>query len=173
MNPNASSFDSSWFRAALGQFATGVTVITARDRDQHDEARLAGLTATSFNSLSLDPPLILWSLDNRAGSLPLFEASSHYAINVLSSEQIELARRFSSRTVFGNQRFDGLTWREGLGGAPLLQGCCAWFECSNLSRHQAGDHLIFIGQVERCAFEPREPLLFQAGGFKTVSDLSG
>ena len=169
MTTATSALDPRYFRNALGQFATGVTIVTTRNAGADGSAQLTGLAATSFNSLSLDPPLILWSLGNKAGSLPLFEACSHYAINVLAADQMDLVQRFSSRTLFGNARYEGLDYRDGLGGAPLLHGCCAWFECINQSHYVEGDHIIFIGRVERCAFEERAPLIFQAGGFQTLA----
>jgi len=169
MTTDVPAFDSRSFRNALGQFATGVTIVTTRNQGPDGSVQLTGLAATSFNSLSLDPPLILWSLGNKAGSLPLFETSSHYAINVLAADQMDLVQRFSSRTLFGNARYEGVDYREGLGGVPLLPGCCAWFECINQSHYIEGDHVIFIGRVERCAFETRAPLIFQAGGFQTLA----
>lgn len=155
-------FDSSHFRRSLGQFATGVTIITTRSPD----GAPIGFTASSFNSVSLEPPLVLWSLAIKAGSLTVFRGNTHYAINVLASDQIELSRRFGGRaSPLDKSRFDGLEWREGTGGAPVLLGCCAWFECFNRSRYEEGDHVIFVGEVERCGFEAREPLVFQGGAY--------
>ena len=168
----APDFDALHFRAALGQFATGVTIITTRVLDEEGRARLIGFTASSFNSVSLDPPLVLWSLSLAAGSLPAFRDNTHYAVNVLSSEQIDLSRHFgASATVDAGavvDRFDGIAWREGSGGAPVLKGCCAWFECFNRSRYEEGDHVIFVGEVERCGYANREPLIFQGGGYHTT-----
>ncbi len=166
--PRAPDFDRLHFRTALGQFATGVTIITTRAIGDDGETRLIGFTANSFNSVSLDPPLVLWSLAANAGSLAVFRDNTHYAVNVLASDQIELSRRFGTRASadpFALDRFEGIAWREGFRGAPVLEGCCAWFECFNRSRYEEGDHVIFVGEVERCGYEDREPLVFQNGGY--------
>ncbi len=165
-------FDNGHFRGALGQFATGVTIITTRSVDADGRPQLLGFTANSFNSVSLDPPLVLWSLALAAGSLPVFRDNSHYAVNVLASDQIELSRLFGARSASRApdatsmaDRFAGIAWREGFRGAPILDGCCAWFECFNRSRYEEGDHVIFVGEVERCGFSAREPLVFQGGNY--------
>ncbi len=165
-------FDTGHFRSALGQFATGVTIITTRATDADGEPHLLGFTANSFNSVSLEPPLVLWSLARAAGSLAVFLDNSHYAVNVLASDQIELSRLFGSSSrkpkadpALIGDRFDRIAWREGFRGAPILEGCCAWFECFNRSRYEEGDHVIFVGEVERCGFSAREPLVFQGGNY--------
>jgi flavin reductase (DIM6/NTAB) family NADH-FMN oxidoreductase RutF len=146
-------------RDCLGHFATGVTIVTACAPD----GTLAGLTVNSFNSLSLDPPLVLWSLSLRSTSLSTFEAASHFAVSVLSSGQLDLARRFARAQA---NRFAGLTVRTGLGGAPLIDGAVAWFECECRSHQRAGDHVLFIGQVRRCARDAGgQPLVFHKGHF--------
>jgi flavin reductase (DIM6/NTAB) family NADH-FMN oxidoreductase RutF len=153
--------DAQQFRAALGMFATGVTVVTVRSAD----GELVGLTANSFNSVSLDPPLVLWSLAQRAGSMPVFTRGSHYAINILAADQKELAQRFAMRDI---DRFAGVAWREGAGGAPVLDGAVAVFECANRSRYEEGDHVIFVGEVERCTARPgAQPLIFHGGRYFT------
>ena len=166
----APEFESAYFRNALGQFATGVTIITTKATPEDGAPRLLGFTANSFNSVSLDPPLVLWSLARTASSLAAFLDIPHYAINVLASDQIDLSRRFGSRSneAAALDRFDGIAWREGSHGAPILDGCCAWFECFNRSRYEEGDHVIFVGEVERCGFENREPLIFQGGDYHTT-----
>jgi flavin reductase (DIM6/NTAB) family NADH-FMN oxidoreductase RutF len=126
LRPLTPSFSAQEFRSALGAFATGVTVVTALD----PTGRPVGLTANSFNSVSLTPPLVLWSLSRRAGSLPAFSGGSHYAINILAADQKELAERFASKDV---DRFAGLTFRQGAGGAPVIAGSAAVFECFNRS----------------------------------------
>jgi flavin reductase (DIM6/NTAB) family NADH-FMN oxidoreductase RutF len=153
-------FDSGHFRKALGQFATGVTVITTR----LDDDRFFGLTASSFNSVSLDPPLVLWSLAQGATSLPLFTANTHYVINVLAGDQAELARRFAQRI---ENRFDGIEFELSYTGLPILKGAAAWFECHNRSRYPEGDHVIFVGEVERCDVQPKPALIFHNGSFVT------
>lgn len=155
------SFSSREFRAALGMFATGVTIVTARTGD----GRLVGLTANSFNSVSLDPPLVLWSLARAAASLGAFSAGSHYAINILAADQKELAQRFAAK---GAGRWLGVDYAEGIGGAPLIAGAAASFECFNRSRYEEGDHVIFVGEVERCGHRAHaSPLLFHGGQFYT------
>jgi flavin reductase (DIM6/NTAB) family NADH-FMN oxidoreductase RutF len=164
----APDFDSGHFRSALGQFATGVTIITARVVGKNGAPRPIGFTANSFNSVSLEPPLVLWSLSRRAASLPTFLDHARYAVNVLASDQIALSRRFGGRIDAATaivDRFDGIAWHEGSHGAPIIDGCCAWFECFNRSRYEDGDHVIFVGEVERCGFAAREPLIFQGGGY--------
>jgi flavin reductase (DIM6/NTAB) family NADH-FMN oxidoreductase RutF len=155
------SFSPEHFRAALGMFATGVTIVTARAAD----GSVIGLTANSFNSVSLDPPLVLWSLAQAAGSLPVFRAGSHYAINVLAKDQKALAERFALK---GADRWTGVDFVEGAGGAPLLAGAAATFECFNRSRYEEGDHVIFVGEVERCSWRGgASPLLFHGGRYYT------
>ncbi|TWO71176.1 flavin reductase family protein [Caenimonas sedimenti] len=155
------SFSSQEFRSALGMFATGVTIVTARSAD----GQLIGLTANSFNSVSLGPPLVLWSLARAAASLSVFAAGSHYAINVLASDQKAEAERFASK---GADRWSGVEFDEGVGGAPLLRGTAAVFECFNRSRYEEGDHVIFVGEVERCRWrEGASPLLFHGGRYYT------
>ncbi|WP_395142586.1 flavin reductase family protein [Schlegelella aquatica] len=162
----APTFSSLQFRQALGMFATGVTVVTARDAD----GRLIGLTANSFNSVSLEPPLVLWSLALRAGSMPVFARGSHYAINILAADQVELAERFASKNV---DRFAGVAWRPGLAGAPVLEGAAAVFECFNRSQYEEGDHVIFVGEVEHCTRrEGASPLIFHGGRYYTELPLS-
>jgi flavin reductase (DIM6/NTAB) family NADH-FMN oxidoreductase RutF len=155
------SFSTPEFRAALGMFATGVTIVTASAPD----GSVIGLTANSFNSVSLSPPLVLWSLSHAAASMPVFSAGSHYAINVLAADQKPLAERFAAK---GADRWAGVTFDQGVGGAPLLHGSAAIFECFNRSRYEEGDHVIFIGEVERCNHRAGAlPLLFHGGRFFT------
>jgi flavin reductase (DIM6/NTAB) family NADH-FMN oxidoreductase RutF len=155
------SFSSTDFRAALGTFATGVTVITARDAS----GKPVGLTANSFNSVSLTPPLVLWSLSRQASTMPAFARGSHYAINILAADQREIAERFARKDI---DRFDGIALRTGLSGAPVLDGVVAVFECFNRSQYEEGDHVIFVGEVEHCARrEGAQPLIFHGGRYYT------
>ena len=157
----APSFSTPDFRAALGMFATGVTIVTARAPN----GTPVGLTANSFNSVSLSPPLVLWSLARSAASMPAFEQGSHYTINILAAEQHALAARIASKAV---DRFDGVLFHEGAGGAPVLDGVAAVFECFNRSRYEEGDHVIFVGEVERCSARPgAAPLIFHGGRYFT------
>lgn len=146
------------FRDALSQFATGVTIITTRLKD----GSFLGLTASSFNSVSLDPPLVLWSLSQAANSLPIFTGNSHYVINVLSIEQAALAEKFTRPS---KARFKGVEFTLSPTGLPILSGVAAWFECHNRSRYPEGDHVIFVGEVECCDVQPQEPLVFHGGRF--------
>ena len=142
-------------------FATGVTIVTARDAT----GAPVGLTANSFNSVSLSPPLVLWSLSRTAGSMPEFERGSHYAINILAAEQHALAERFASKR---EDRFADVAFSEGAGGAPILDGAAAVFECFNRSRYEEGDHVIFVGEVERCSWRAGvPPLIFHGGRYFT------
>jgi len=149
------------FRAALGEFATGVTIITARA--PHG---FVGFTANSFNSVSLDPPLVIWSLSLRSRSLAAFEAAERYAVNVLASDQIALARRFSRPHL---DRFAGVAFRLDGTGAPLIEGCVAWLECRHHALHPAGDHMLFIGEVVAAAHRAAPPLLWHGGRFRVTA----
>ncbi len=155
----APSFSSTEFRTALGMFATGVTIVTARAPN----GQLVGLTANSFNSVSLSPALVLWSLSKAASSMDAFSTGSHYAINILAADQQALAQRFATR---GIDRFADVAFAEGASGAPLLSGCVATFECFNRSRYVEGDHVIFVGEVEHCTHSTgASPLLYHGGKF--------
>ena len=146
-------------------FATGVTIVTART----PAGVLVGLTANSFNSVSLQPPLVLWSLAQAAGSMAALSTGSHYAINILAADQKELAERFASGRA---DRWEGVPYTEGASGAPLLDGAAAHFECFNRSRYEEGDHVIFVGEVERCGHRAgASPLLFHGGRFYTEHPL--
>lgn len=169
MNPprqaQAPSFSALEFRSALGMFATGVTIVTTRTADGSP----IGLTANSFNSVSLAPPLVLWSLSRAAASMAAFRDGTHYAINVLAADQKALAERFAAR---GTDRWSGVESVPGAGGAPLIAGAAATFECFNRSRYEEGDHVIFVGEVERCTWrEGASPLLFHGGRFYTEHPL--
>ena len=157
-------FDTRHFRHALSQFATGVTVITTTAAD----GSMLGITATSFNSVSLQPPLVLWSLGAMSNSLAAFTACSHYVINVLSADQAALANRFASKLT---NRFDGIDIDLSENGQPILRGSVGWFECSNRSRYPEGDHIIFVGEVVQCEFVSLPPLVFHAGGYASTTPL--
>lgn len=160
--PYQASFDPRALRDTLGEFATGVTVVTARDA----EGQPVGVTINSFASVSLDPPLVLWSLGLHAKSLATFESCSHYAINVLAADQAGLSERFSQS---GGKRFVGLEAKVGAGGTPLLPGCCAWFECRNELRYPGGDHVILVGYVENFQREEKPPLVFHGGRYRSLA----
>jgi flavin reductase (DIM6/NTAB) family NADH-FMN oxidoreductase RutF len=161
----SSSLDTRALRSALGRFTTGVTVVTVRGPD----GRQAGITVNSFNSVSLDPPLVLWSLGKRSASMASFSTGSHYAINILGADQKDLANRFASRV---ENRFADVEFTPGVAGAPLLAGAAATFECFNRSRYEEGDHVIFVGEVERCTHrDDVSPLLYHGGKFYTEHPL--
>ncbi|NMX60626.1 flavin oxidoreductase [Pseudomonas sp. WS 5059] len=159
-NPS-SAFDTRAFRRALGNFATGVTVVTAADAS----GRKVGVTANSFNSVSLDPPLILWSIDKRSTSHEVFETASHFAVNVLAADQIDLSNNFARPK---EDRFAEVEYQAGEGGAPILADCSARFECEKYQQVDGGDHWIMIGKV--VAFDDcgRSPLLYHQGAYSMV-----
>ena len=156
--------DPAHMRQCLSRFATGVTIIATRAPD----GRFVGLTANSFNSLSLDPPLILWSLATKAQSLEVFKGQRFFSVSVLSVEQVDLARRFASRL---SDRFDGVACHEGIDGIPLIDGALAWFECERRTQTLHGDHWLFIGEVKRCAAADGSPLIFRHGEFAIADSL--
>lgn len=160
--PYQNSFDSRLLRDALGEFATGVAVVTARGADGQE----VGVTINSFASVSLDPPLVLWSLGLQSPSLAVFETCSHYAVNVLAADQVEYSQRFSQSF---DDRFAGIATSPGAGGSPLLPGCSAWFECRNELRYPGGDHVILVGYVEAVRREERPPLIFHGGRYRALA----
>ena len=154
----STAFDAVEFRKALGAFATGVTIITTKAAD----GTLVGLTANSFNSVSLNPPLVLWSLAESSLSLPVFRESPHWAVHVLATDQEELSGRFARR---GLDKFAGLDCDAGVGGVPLLKGCTARFQCRNAFQYEGGDHIIFVGEVLDFDRSETAPLLFHGGQY--------
>ncbi len=158
------TLDERHLRNALGRFVTGVTVITTRTPD----GRLEGLTANSFSAVSLDPPLVLWSLRSASSCLPSFESAGHFAVNVLGAWQFALSQHFAKR---GEHKFQSIIHASGLGGCPLLSDALATFECSKQTRVAGGDHVVFFGRVERAVYREGEPLVFGAGKYGTHSPL--
>ena len=151
------------FRDTLGMFPTGVTIVTARAPD----GTLIGLTVSSFNSVSLVPQLVVWSLSSHLQLVPALENAPVYAINVLAEDQQDLSNRFASRV---EDRFAGVEFTDGEGGVPLIAGCCAHFICQPHARHPGGDHIVFIDEVIR--FErnaDKRPLLFQGGAYQRLA----
>ena len=155
---SASAIDAREFRNALGSFATGVTIVTTRDAAGHD----VGLTANSFNSVSLDPPLVLWSLAKSSNSLSAFIEAEHFAVHILAADQEPLSNLFAMR---GADKFAGLQMERGEGGTPLLRGCAARFECRTAYRYAGGDHEIFVGEVLTFEHFDRPLLVYQKGGY--------
>jgi flavin reductase (DIM6/NTAB) family NADH-FMN oxidoreductase RutF len=155
---DSENFDSRELRNALGTFATGVTIITARSK----AGKLVGLTANSFTSVSLQPPLVLWSASLYADSLSAFQEGSHFVVNVLAADQIELSNKFARKH---EDKFIDVDHIIPECGAPVLIGSAAHFECRNEYRHYGGDHIIFIGHVERFAYTTKPTLLFCRGKY--------
>ncbi|MBW2941371.1 flavin reductase family protein [Zhongshania aquimaris] len=145
------------FRDALGHFATGVTIVTSSNKDGR-----VGLTANSFNSVSLDPPLVLWSLSKTSNCLAAISESGYFAVHILAYDQIELSKSFAKKST---QKFDGLACDEGIGGSPLISGCSAVFQCKVLTQYEGGDHIIFVGEVLEYERSDKAPLLFHKGKF--------
>ena len=146
------------YRHALAQFATGVTIVTTRAAD----GTPAGLTVNSFNSVSLEPPLILWSLSLKAGSLAAFRDCASYAINVLAAHQLGVAKRFAER---GVNRFEGIAWHAGHQDLPVIDGSVASLIARNRNQHIEGDHLIFVGEVTEFDVPGGAPLVFHDGRY--------
>ncbi|WGS18681.1 MULTISPECIES: flavin reductase family protein [unclassified Bradyrhizobium] len=153
-----SVIDPRDFRNALGTFATGVTIVTAMSA----EGRPYGITCNSFASVSLNPPLVLWSLGMFSQGLPIFQNASHFTVNVLAASQQALAVRFARST---DDKFAGVSWTPGLGSAPILADVVANFQCRSVNRYYGGDHVIFLGAVEAYSYNQKAPLLFARGGF--------
>lgn len=152
-------FDARDFRRTLGQFPTGVTVITTKCEDNG----AIGVTASSFNSVSVDPPLILWSVDRSAHSAAIFEKAEYFAVNVLASDQSDLSNKFAGK---GEDKFAGVDYEGGLGDAPLLNGCAARFQCKTWSLYDGGDHIIVVGEVQQYSrTESVLPLVFSQGAY--------
>ncbi|MDF0518027.1 flavin reductase family protein [Bradyrhizobium yuanmingense] len=155
---DSSQIDPRDFRNALGTYATGVTIITAAAPD----GRPYGLTCNSFASVSLNPPLVLWSLVVYSSSLTVFQNASHFSVNVLGASQQALANKFAKSS---DEKFTGVDWTPGLGNAPVLAESVANFQCRSVNRYYGGDHVIFLGAVEAYTYNAKEPLLFARGAF--------
>lgn len=156
------AFDQREFRNALGCFATGVTIVTALD----PRNKLLGITANSFSAVSLDPPLVLFSLDRRAHSLRAFLSTKHFAVNVLSAEQAALATAFARPL---SDKWTGVEYEIWDTDCPIIKGALAQFECEIQHTYEGGDHIIFVGAVLRMAYHPeREPLIFYRGRYRSL-----
>lgn len=159
-NQQEAGFDPRAFRRALGNFATGVTIMTAAFAGKR-----VGVTANSFNSVSLDPALILWSIDKRSTSYEVFEAARHFAVNILAADQIDQSNQFARPS---DDKFAGIDIEEGAGGAPLLGDCAARFQCELHQQVDGGDHWILIGKVVAFDDFGRAPLLYHQGAYSSV-----
>jgi 3-hydroxy-9,10-secoandrosta-1,3,5(10)-triene-9,17-dione monooxygenase reductase component len=156
-----SAIDAKLFRNALGSFTTGVTIVTTRDGVGAD----VGLTANSFNSVSLDPPMVLWSLGKNSTNLAAFEAAQYFAVHILAADQDGLSTRFAKS---GTDKFDALRVGRGHGGVPLIDGCTARFECRTAFKYEGGDHVIFVGEVLTFDHNDGPPLVFHGGRYARV-----
>ncbi|MFY8105583.1 MAG: flavin reductase family protein [Elstera sp.] len=155
----ATQFNARDFRNALGNFATGIAIVTTRDAD----GRPVGCTINSFASVSLEPPLVSFCLDRKAGVLAAFQTHSHFALHFLAANQEDLSRRFAKA---GEDRFGDLQPIVGLGDVPVLPGCLAHFECSVFNRIDAGDHVLILGQVQKLSSgADLPPLLYFRGRY--------
>ena len=154
-------FDPRDFRDALGTFATGVAIVTTLD----SRGAPIGFTCNSFSSVSLSPPLVLWSLSLRSPNLSNFLQAPNFAVNVLAADQLALARRFSQALP---NKFSGVSYSQGAGGVPLIPDAAAQLECRNETRYYSGDHVIFIGRVLHYAYRPCEPLVFCHGKYSNL-----
>jgi flavin reductase (DIM6/NTAB) family NADH-FMN oxidoreductase RutF len=160
--PPAKRFDRRDYRNALGQFATGVTIVTARAKD----GRAIGLTVNSFTSVSLDPPLVLWCLSRQATDFTHFNRARHFAVNVLSAKQHHLSRQFSTTVA---DKFSGIECEDASDGSPLLEEATAHFICRVAGRFDGGDHVIIVGEVEKYHWREGEPLVFHAGRYHVTT----
>ncbi|WP_369026997.1 flavin reductase family protein [Qipengyuania sp. RANM35] len=154
-------FDATSFRDALGSFVTGVTIVTARDA----EGKPFGLTANSFNSVSLDPPMVLWSLSLKSGTLPVFRDAESWAVHVLAADQQAMSDRFARA---GADKFESLDVADGAEGAPLIEGYAARFGCRARFEYEGGDHAIFLGEVVDFDRRDAEPLIYHGGRYGRV-----
>jgi 3-hydroxy-9,10-secoandrosta-1,3,5(10)-triene-9,17-dione monooxygenase reductase component len=161
----AAALDAHAFRRALGAFATGVTIVTTCH-----EGGDVGLTANSFNSVSLNPPMVLWSLGKTSRSLAIFAGASHFAVHILSLDQEALSARFATR---GADKFGGLDCARGHGDVPLLEGCAARFQCRKIFEYEGGDHIIFVGEVLAFDHAEKPPLLFHGGKYAAAAPRVG
>ena len=154
--------DKDLFRAVLGRFASGVTIITTVDSAGHDQ----GMTVSAFSSLSLDPPLVLVCIDHGASLWPTLQQSDRFGVNILASTQEALSRRFSSKE---GDRFDGVGFTRGATGVALLDDTLASVECSVTTRITQGDHTILVGHVESGAARDLQPMLYYRGGYASLT----
>lgn len=153
-----SGISTDEFRKALSCFATGIVIVTSLDQNGNP----VGMTVDSFNSVSMQPPLVLWSVDLRAPSLPAFQSHSSFVVNVMAEHQLELCKKFATS---GADKFSGITWTPGLDGAPVLQDTVATIQCAAYKQYEGGDHEIHLGRVIDTAVSDRAPLIYNRGSF--------
>jgi flavin reductase (DIM6/NTAB) family NADH-FMN oxidoreductase RutF len=150
-------------RRVMGHFATGVTVITTISK----QGAPFGLTANAFMSVSLEPPLLLISVDRKAESFPHFEESKVFTVNILRDDQESVSRRFA---VSGGNKFEGVAYHVGGNGVPILEGTLAHVECRLYAAHDGGDHILYLGEIQEAETREGKPLLFYRGGYRAISD---
>ena len=153
------TIDPDKFRSVLGRFASGITVLTSLDGEQRD----VGMTVSAFCSVSLHPPLVLACIDHDASMFEALNAAKRFGVNMLASDQEALSRRFASAESI--HRFDGIAFTRGESGVVLLDDALAHIECRIVDRHRAGDHTLFIGEVESATARDGRPLLYYRGGY--------
>ena len=157
------AFDKKAFRYALGQFPTGVTVITTLD----EEGNPIGVTASSFNSVSMDPPLVLWSVGRNAYSSKIFEQAEHFIVNVLAESQVDISNTCARQ---GEDKFANIEYKSGLGGCPVLADTAACFECKTWQLYDGGDHIIVVGEVVNYKNnQALKPLVFARGSYAVTA----
>lgn len=152
------SLDPDAFRAALGRFATGVTVVTTTDASGRDH----GMTVSAFASVSLEPPLVMICIEKTASIYEVLLAAEYFAVNVLCSKQEAVARRFAET---GAQRFKGIGYRAGQRNVPIIDDVLAYIECRSFARHEGGDHTLILGETETAFVRDARPLLYYRGGY--------
>lgn len=158
------AFDSRAFRDAMGRFGTGVTLVTALT----DKGEPIGLTANSFTSLSLDPPLVLWSLDRKSDTVPIFSECKHFGVNVLQAHHRDLSTKFATKQ---NHHFDEIPFETWDSGVPIIVDALAALECEVYARHDGGDHVIMVGRVLGLkSQEEGEPLMFYRGKYAELAN---
>jgi flavin reductase (DIM6/NTAB) family NADH-FMN oxidoreductase RutF len=155
--------DKNQLRQVMGHFATGVTIITTFNKD----GQMHGLTANAFTSVSLEPPLLLISVDKKAESYPAFEESKVFTVNILADEQEALSRKFA---VSGGNKFEGVAYRRGANGAAILDGTLAYIECTLYAAYEGGDHSLYLGEIQEAEVREGKPLVFYRGGYRAIGD---
>ena len=155
--------EKNQLRQVMGHFATGVTIITTFNKD----GQMHGLTANAFTSVSLEPPLLLISVDKKAESWPAFEESKVFTVNILADEQEALSRKFA---VSGGNKFEGVAYRQGANGAAILEGTLAHIECTLYAAYEGGDHSIYLGEIQEAEVREGKQLVFYRGGYRAIGD---
>lgn len=155
--------EKNQLRQVMGHFTTGVTIITTVNKD----GQMQGLTANAFTSVSLEPPLLLISVDKKAESWPAFEESKVFTVNILADDQEVLSRKFA---VSGGDKFEGVAYRRGANGAAILEGALAYIECTLYAAYEGGDHSVYLGEIQEAEVREGKPLVFFRGGYRALGD---